>query len=82
MEFYKKDPSKAPAKVRRNVEANAEAMGVQQRVIGGQQAERDRINAQFDEQLVRLKVLWRGQPGAAGPASAPAAVKPGAQATR
>ena len=83
MEFYKKDPSKAPGKVRRAVEANAEAMATQQRAIGAQQAERDRINAQFDEQLVRLKALWQAHPTKAGPAaaspvaaSAPAAAPP------
>ena len=82
MEFYRKDPSKAPAKVRRAVEANAEALGAQQRAIAGQQAERDRINAQFDEQLARLRMLWQAHPNAAGPASAPAAVRPGASPTR
>ena len=76
MEFYRKDPSKAPAKVRRAVEANAEAIGAQQRAIDGQQAERERINAHFDEQLARLKVLWQSQAGT-GPASAPAAARPG-----
>ena len=76
MEFYKKDPSKAPAKVRRAVEANAEAIAVQERAIAGQQAERDRINAQYDQQLVRLKALWQAHPTTPGPASAPAAKRP------
>ncbi|MFD1712628.1 DUF4124 domain-containing protein [Ottowia sp. GY511] len=80
MEFYKKDPSRAPAKVRRAIEANAEAIATQQRAIDAQQAERDRINARFDEQLARLKVLWAAQakaPGKApGGASAPAARTP------
>ena len=61
MEFYKKDPSKAPAKVRRAVEDNATAVAVQQRAIDAQQAERDRINAQFDQQLERLKALWQAK---------------------
>lgn len=83
MEFYKKDPSKAPAKVRRAIEANAEAVGTQQRAIASQHDERSRINAQFDEQLARLKLLWQAQAsGSSGPASSPAAVKPGAQAGR
>ncbi len=78
MEFYKKDPSKAPAKVRRAVEANAEAQATQQRAIDAQQAERDRINAHFDAQLARLKTLWQAHPATSGPttASAPAATPP------
>ena len=56
MEFYKKDPSKAPAKVRQAIETNAEAIAVQERAIGAQQAERDRINAAFDEQLALRRV--------------------------
>ena len=78
MEFYKKDPSKAPAKVRRAVEANAEAQATQQRAIDAQQAERDRINAHFDAQLARLKTLWQAHPATSGPvaASAPAATLP------
>lgn len=82
MEFYKKDPSKAPAKVRQAIETNAEAIAVQERAIGAQQAERDRINAAFDEQLARLRQLWQAQSSAAGPASAPAAVRPGSRAGR
>ena len=78
MEFYKKDPSKAPAKVRQAIETNAEAIAVQERAIGAQQAERDRINAAFDEQLVRLRQLWQMQ-SSAGPANAPAATRPGGQ---
>ena len=71
MEFYKKDPSRAPAKVRRAVEANAEAIAVQQRAIDGQQAERARINTSFDEQLVRLKALWQAH-GKSANAAVPA----------
>ena len=82
MEFYKKDPSKAPANVRRAIEANADALGTQQRAIAAQQAERDRINAHFDEQLARLKQLWQAQHSGAGPASAPAAIRPGVPPTR
>ncbi len=61
MEFYKKDPSKAPAKVRRAIEDNAQSVAVQQRAIDGQQAERDRINARFDEEAARLRQLWQAR---------------------
>ncbi len=61
MEFYKKDPSKAPAKVRRGIEDNAQSVAMQQRAIAGQQEERQRINARFDEEAARLQQLWRAK---------------------
>lgn len=61
MEFYKKDPSKAPAKVRRGIEDNAQAVEAQRRAIAGQQEERNRINARFDEEAARLKQLWQAK---------------------
>ena len=58
MEFYKKDPSKAPPSVRRQLEDNDHSMAVQKRFIGDQESEIKRVNARFDEELVRLKGLW------------------------
>lgn len=58
MEFYRKDPAKAPFKVRRGIEDNALAEQQQRRAIAAQQAERDRINGLFDEELKRLRALW------------------------
>lgn len=74
MEFYKKDPSKAPGKLRRAIEANAEAQAQQHAAIAAQQAERARINAKFDDELAHLKRLWRAQAEAAA-SVAPAMVK-------
>lgn len=65
MEFYRKDPSRAPAKVRRGIEDNAQAVEEQRRVIAGQQDERNRINARFDEEATRLKPLWQAKDAAA-----------------
>lgn len=61
MEFYRKDPSKAPAKVRRGIEDNAQAVEAQRRAIAGQQDERNRINARFDEEAARLQQLWQAR---------------------
>lgn len=61
MEFYKKDPSKAPPLVRRQVEDVAHSLSVQARFIADQDAEIKRVNARFDEELVRLKQLWAMQ---------------------
>jgi hypothetical protein len=58
MEFYKKDPSKAPFSLRRQVEDNTSSVAAQKRFMAGQDAEKKRTNARFDEELVRLKTLW------------------------
>lgn len=58
MEFYKKDPSKAPAYLRRQVEETQQSTAVQKRFIGEQEAEIRRVNARFDDELLRLKPLW------------------------
>lgn len=69
MEFYKKDPAKAPASLRRQVEETAHSLAVQGRFIADQDAEINRVNARFDEELVRLRQLWPLQ-GSTAPAAA------------
>lgn len=58
MEFYKKDPGKAPPSVRRQVDEVAQSLAIQSRFIADQDVELKRVNARFDEELVRLKRLW------------------------
>ena len=58
MEFYKKDPSKAPAYVRRQQEENIQSQVVQKRFIEEQEAEIRRVNARFEDELSRLRQLW------------------------
>lgn len=58
MEFYKKDPSKAPAYVRRQLDENVQSQAVQRRFIQEQEAEMRRVNVRFDDELVRLRQLW------------------------
>lgn len=58
MEFYKKDPAKAPAYVRRQQEENIQSQAVQKRFIDEQEAEIRRVNARFDDELTRLRQLW------------------------
>jgi hypothetical protein len=58
MEFYKKDPSKAPAYVRRQQDENTQSQAVQRRFIAEQESEIKRVNARFDDELVRLRQLW------------------------
>jgi len=58
LEFYKKDVSKAPASIRRQLDDNAQSLAVQNRFIGEQEEEKRRLNARFDEERGRLKLLW------------------------
>ena len=58
MEFYQKDPSKAPAPLKRQVDENLQSIGIQTRFIADQEAEKARVNARFDEDLVKLLKLW------------------------
>ncbi len=67
LEFYKKDPNKAPASLKRQIEDNERSVDVQKRFIGEQGDEKKRVNARFDEELTRLRTLWAQ---AAAPTSA------------
>ena len=58
LEFYKKDPSKVPAYLRRQVEDNAQSASVQKRFIAEQDNEAKRVNLRFDDELARLQQLW------------------------
>ncbi len=58
MEFYKKDPSKAPPAVRRQLDEVIQSLAIQGRFIADQDNEIKRVNARFDEELLRLKQLW------------------------
>lgn len=80
MEFYKKDTSKAPPSLRRQVDDVTQSLAVQGRFVADQDGEINRVNARFDEELARLKQLWPLQVGATTPA--PAAAKAAAAKTR
>lgn len=58
MEFYKKDPATAPSYLRRQLDENIQSQAVQRRFIGEQDGEINRVNARFDDELVRLRQLW------------------------
>ncbi len=72
-EFYVKDPSKLPAKLKRQIEENDQQVAAQQRFIANQDEEKKRVNAKFDEELARLKPLWSTSAVAAAPAAATSA---------
>lgn len=81
MEFYKKDPSKAPMSLRRKIAENEESIAEQQRFIAGQDQEKRRVHQRFDVELAQLRKLWDAQrmpvSGAtpASDAAAPAATR-------
>ena len=58
MEFYQKDPSQAPATLRRAMEKNKRDVEQQELAISNQATEQARINAAFDEELAHLEQLW------------------------
>ncbi|MFM1979000.1 MAG: hypothetical protein RLZ68_265 [Pseudomonadota bacterium] len=58
MEFYKKDPTKAPVYLRRQIEESNQSQGVQKKFISEQDAEVRRVNLRFDDELMRLRPLW------------------------
>ena len=80
MEFYKKDTSKAPPSLRRQVDDVTQSLAVQGRFVTDQDGEISRVNARFDEELARLKQLWPLQAGATTPSTpAPTAAKAAAK---
>ena len=58
LEFYVKDPSRAPASLKRRLEENEGSVAVQQRFIADQEREKKRVNQRFDEELAKLRQLW------------------------
>jgi hypothetical protein len=74
LEFFANDPSKVPAKLKRQIDENGQNIEAQKRFVANQDSEKQRINAQFDEELVKLKQLW-AQRTAPASAAVPAAAK-------
>jgi DNA repair exonuclease SbcCD ATPase subunit len=58
LEFYQNDPKKAPSWLQRKIEDNTQQAEVQKRFLADQAQEKQRINARFDEELAKLKMLW------------------------
>lgn len=61
MEFYQKDPKKAPANLRRQLKENDESQAEQLHYISQQDEEKQRINQRFDAELLQLRKLWAAQ---------------------
>jgi hypothetical protein len=59
MDFYVKDPNRAPANLRQQFGSVTQALAVQGRFLADRDSEMARINVRFDEELARLRPLWR-----------------------
>ena len=70
MAFYAKDPSKAPAKLKREVREMTQTLAAQKDFVSEKDKEINRVNANFDEEFKRLEPLWRANQ-ANGPLAAP-----------
>jgi hypothetical protein len=65
-EFYK--GRELPLKLRIQLDANDAAVLAQRQSSASQQAELERVNSLYDDELARLKRLWAGAtPGSLGP---------------
>ena len=61
MEFYKKDPARAPLALRRKIAENEDIIAEQQRFLAGQDQEKRRVHQRFDKELGHLRKLWEAQ---------------------
>mgnify|MGYP006988190252 CR=1 FL=1 len=74
MEFYRKDPAKAPMLLRRQLAENDEGVQEQRRFIAGQDQEKRRVHQRFDAELAQLQKLWAQQRELAGSSEGAAVV--------
>lgn len=58
LEFYKKDLSKMPPQLKRRIDENESNIAAQKRFVAEQELEKRRVNARFDDELVKLRQLW------------------------
>lgn len=72
LEFYRANPAKAPAPLRRQIDEIQRNVDAQVRFIADKEAEKARIHERFDTELRRLEHLWAVAAGRAVAASAPA----------
>jgi len=57
-DFYKRDPTRMPAALKRQVDDNEQQVATQKRVIAGKEDEKKAVNMRFDEELAQLRKAW------------------------
>ena len=63
LEFYAKDPGKAPARLRTSMQEVDQEMQEQRLLLQGHQDDARRMHNRFDAELQRLQPLWNPQAG-------------------
>lgn len=58
MEFYKREPGKAPPPLKRRLDENDSSLAAQKRFLLDQETEKRRVNLRFDEERLKLTQLW------------------------
>lgn len=76
VEFYKSDPSRMPPKLKHQIADVDHQLAAQKRFVADQELEKVRVNARFDEELARLKILWAQNSAAASTAAVTPVVRP------
>lgn len=71
LEFYQRNPAKAPLKLQRQIAENDQAMDEQLRFLTTQDQEKRRIHQRFDAELTQLRQLWAAQRAGATPVAPP-----------
>lgn len=59
LEFYRRDPSKAPQWLKQRQDNNSAQRAAQRQAILAQTLERERLNARFDTERAHLQTLWQ-----------------------
>jgi hypothetical protein len=59
MAFYEKDPSRAPTRLKRQIDEVNQTLAAQGRFMADKDAEIARVNARFDAEQQRLTPLWQ-----------------------
>lgn len=62
MEFYAREPAKAPLALRRQITQSDEALAEQARYLAAQDQEKRRLHQRFDAELAQLRQLWAAPP--------------------
>jgi Domain of unknown function (DUF4124) len=65
LEFYKGNPAKVPATLKRQIEESETGLAAQRRYIADQESEKNRVSARFDAELAKLTPLWQASVSAA-----------------
>jgi hypothetical protein len=66
MAFYAKDPKKAPTRLRLQIESVTRTLEAQNRFVADKDIEALRVTTRFNDELARLRPLWRLNESPAG----------------